>query len=65
MPTLFLSRLAAYLMLNLTFKPNEKRRPKKHEERIFTYKDLPCLQPAFYLAKKMGESVGRSKILQR
>jgi hypothetical protein len=42
-----------------------KNKHDKHEKNRFTFKNLPCLLQAFYLAEKVGESMGRSKVLQR
>jgi hypothetical protein len=37
---------------------------EKYKERKFTAEDLHRMQQAIYLAEKMGESLGRSEILQ-
>jgi len=38
---------------------NERRQKTKPP-----FKNLPGLQPAFYLAQEMGEKLGRSSLLQ-
>jgi len=37
---------------------------EKCKEATLTTEGMPCLQTSFYVAEKVGESVGRSKILQ-
>jgi len=42
----------------------QNRKLIEKQKRIFTSKDLCGMQKAFYLAKKMGKGLERSKILQ-
>ena len=52
-------------MQNHRFYFNEKHGSEKYKERIFASKDLRGLQQTFCLAEKVGEELGRCKILQR